>query len=487
MIAVLKYMKQNSGYSLLSVLVIFTIVSLIGLTLLGLTANSLKFVSVSKTSIEDRASAEMAIDEAMAKIDNLIAAINTEISNSQIPLDSIKARVQSSLDQINSSGVHPFTITHSAKNNNADGLFVEYVVIKAPIGKSGKSITKTINLSTISEVFNYTVVTPGDLSLYGAPYIEGNVLVGGNIKNFNFLGIPSIKGNLMVKGNYYAGYLGLAEYLPTKDNLKKYFSIPPVTQQWQETEVPTIDVIHAIEAKQSPLKASRVISKLKEINRYPNETGYLVDSDVTIKKNESYTINGNLVVKDNLKMENGSSLKINGSIMVYGSADLSGTLEMAENNYLYINHQAVLSNLNLKGSIYVNDTANINDNNDSNGTIYVRNDVYLKDFSANTGRQTLIVASDGPINLFFYTIYGSDPKVLNAFFYTNSSLNLLGFISNIKIVGGIYGNPINLAALNDNNSRLSIQYNQDMFNYLPLGIPTGAKITIKELNTIYGE
>ncbi|MGG5254881.1 type II secretion system protein [Neobacillus sp. SM06] len=482
----LKYMKQNSGYTLLTVLVIFTVVSIIGLTLAGLTANSLKFVSTSKTSIEEKASAEMAIDEAMAQIDNLIAAVNSAISSNQLPPESIQAQVQASLNQVKSLGAHPFTLTHAPKNT-ANGVYVEHVTIKAPIGKSGKSITKTLDLSTVSEVFHYGVVTPGDLVLYGTPYIEGNVLVGGNLNTFNFFGFPSVKGNLTVKGKYYTGFLGLTEYFPDENNLKKYFAIPPVVQQWQDTVIPSIDVLHAIQTKSTPIKTSMTISKLKDVSRYPNEAGYFIDSNLKVKKNESYTINGNLVVAGNLQMEEGSTLTINGSLMVYGTADLSGTLTFSENNYLYVKNYATLSNLTLKGPIYADDFVEIKDSINSNGTIYIRKGAQLSDFRADTERQTVIVASDGPITLFFSNSDRENPKVMNAFFYTNSSLNMLGFLSNVKIVGGIYGNPINLAALNDTNSRLSIVYNQDMLKNLPLGIPTAAKITKKELNTIYGK
>ena len=484
--AMLRYMKQNSGYSLLSVLVMFTVVSIIGLTLAGLTVNSLKFVSTSKTSIEEKASAEMAIDEAMAQIDNLIANVNSNISSNQLPPESIQAQVQASLDQVKSLGTHPFTLTHTPKNT-ANGVYVEHVTIKAPIGKSGKLITKTLDLSTVSEVFQYGVITPGDLGLYGAPYIEGNVLVGGDIKTFNFFGFPSIKGKLMVKGNYYTGLWGLTEFPPDETNLKKYFSIPPVIQQWRDTEIPSIDVINAIQSKSTPLKTSRTIFKLKDASQYPREAGYLFYSNLRVKKNESYTINGNLVVAGNLQMEEGSNLTINGSFMVYGTADLSGTLKFTENNYLYVKNKATLANLILQGPIYADDTVDITQNIMSNGTIYVRNGANFTDFYTTSQQQTVIVASDGPIKLFFSNSDSENPKVMNAFFYTNSSLSMLGFLSNVKIVGGVYGNPINLAAFNDTNSRLSIVYNQDMLKNLPLGIPTAAKITKKELNTIYGK
>ncbi|XJZ26382.1 hypothetical protein ACF5W4_13425 [Bacillota bacterium Lsc_1132] len=458
---------------------------MIGLTLMGLTANSLKFVSANKASVEDKASAEMAVEEAMAQIDNMVATINTEISSNRLLIDSVKMRVQSALDQIKSRGTHPFTITHTTKNNMENGAYVENVMIKAPIGKSGKYIIKTLNLSTISKIFNYTVVSPGNLSLFGAPYIEGDVLVGGNINTLNLFGSPSIKGNLMVKGKYYTGFIGLTEYLPTENNLKKYFSVPPIIKQWQETEIVPINVINSIEAKSSPLKTTMSITKLKDALQSPNQIGYSAASNITIKRNESFTINGNLVVPGNFIMEQGSTLNINGSIMVYGAAELSGTLKFTENNYLYVKKKAILANLILEGPVYADDVVELEQKIDSNGTIYVRNGATLIDFFSNTQHQTLIIASNGPINLFFNNIFREDPEVMNAFFYTNSSLNMLGITSNIRINGGIYGNPINLAALNTKNLQLSILYNHDMLKNMPIGIPTASKITIKELNTVY--
>lgn len=63
-----------------------------------------------------------------------------------------------------------------------------------------------------------------------------------------------------------------------------------------------------------------------------------------------------------------------------------------------------------------------------------------------------MLLSDSNIQLANNNLYNDTPKVINAFFYSNKTLEIYGVGSNIKIVGGIYGNQIILNAVKRKSS-----------------------------------
>lgn len=524
-------LRQNSGYSLLSVLLIITMVSTIGLTLMGLTTNSLKFVSANKTSVEDKASAEMAVEEAMAQIDNMVASVNTEISSNRLLMDSVKTKVQTSLDQIKSS-THPFTITHSALKNGEDGVYREKVSIDAPLGNSGKHLFKTITISTIANVFKYTTVTPGSLTLNGASYIEGDVSVGGNIKLSNYgkflvnyifssqyfqvpTSYPAIKGSLSVSGKYFQGNsTQWNSFSPSPENINRYFSISPILKE-ETINVDTFNIVSLVNQKDKNLDPN---------NRLPYYFWNELSSNQTldarkvehfhIYKNTTVHITGNLIVGD-LTMEDGAKLTVDGSIFVYGLATLKGSLTTTNpNNYIFINGYTNINTLNLDGKMYINNSVYIQNDLNTNGTIYVSGNAKIQSLS-NTSSGTLVLLTDGNIELSNNNEFNDAPKTINAFFYSNSQLEIYGVGSNLKIVGGIYGNPIILNAVkgktkessfegsfsvgsdyklyfqNNQNSieasksRLSIIYQKDLILNPPKGIPTVEQLSVKEIDEVY--
>lgn len=522
-------LKQNGGYSLLSVLLIVTMVSIIGLTLMGLTANSLKFVSANKTTVEDKASAEMAVEEAMAKIDNMVASVNTEISSNRLLMDSVKTRVQTSLDQIKSSGTHPFTITHTALNNGDDGVYREKITIDAPLGSTDKHLFKTITISTIANVFKYATVTPGTLTLNGASYMEGDVSVGGDIKSSNFgrffngyqyyyvnTSYPAIKGSLSVNGTYYQGSADRwSPFNPSQLNISRYFSIAPTLSNGS-IDVDTFNVSSEINKKNINLDPQYKLPLYWYNDFYYDQTIEARRVNfLHIYKNTKVHVTGNLIVGTFI-MEDGAKLTVDGNIYIYGTASISGDLIIHNpNSYIYINGYTTINKLNLDGKMYVSNSTNIQNDLNTNGTIYVSGDAKIQNLS-NTSGGTLVLLADGHIDISNNNEFNDDPKVINAFFYSNSQLEIYGVGSNLKIIGGIYGNPIILNAVkgkseespflgsfsansyinniyfqNSQNSlppeksRLSIIYQKDLILNPPKGIPTVQKLSVKEIDTVY--
>jgi type II secretory pathway pseudopilin PulG len=531
----LKKLKEDNGYALLTVLIIITMISILGVTLMGLTVNSMKFVNINQTAIVDKSSAEMGIEEAMAQVDRAMENINSLNANKVVYLDTVKSQVTSALDGIRSLGSYPYTLTHSTVNNGDTGMYVEKVTITAPIGTSGKNITKTVTVSTISNVFKYGAVSPGTLTLNGSSYIEGDVSVGGNVESSNYgrfmynntyypvqTSYPAIKGNITVKGKYRAFYNNSwNDIAPTAANLNSYFSIVPKLRD-TTLNIDTFNVTSLINAKSGILSTSNNLGT----KQYSGTTSLSSSTfgDLTINNTGDLTINGNLVVTGNLTMNTGAKLTVNGSVRITGTAQLSGSIKLLNNNnYIYINGSTTIQNkLNLDGQMYINNAVSISDDLNTNGTVYAKTSALVQNMS-NTSGGTLVLLCDGNIQISNNNQFNDKPKEINAFFYSNTTLEIYGVGSNIKIKGGIYGNPIILNAVkgtssqsyfpgsfsagypggwfgigsyllyfqnNQNsidptNSRLSIIYDKDLILNPPKGIPTNSGLIVKEIDTVY--
>jgi type II secretory pathway pseudopilin PulG/cytoskeletal protein CcmA (bactofilin family) len=502
--------KEEKGYSLLSVILVFAMISILGLSLLTLTINSMKFVTVNKSTIQDKASAEMGIEEAMAQIDNAVEKINKDIENRVLLVDNVLGRLSSSLGNIKSLGPYKYTISHETLKSGQNGVFLEKVVIKAPIGDTKRSITKTITVSTIAEVFKYGAVSPGDLYFNGASYIEGDVLVKDSLYNSYYgkfiyryttlvpTSYPAIKGYLTVGGKYYyynpSWWRDYDSYIPTPQNLNVTFSVSPQIKE-RSLDVQSLPVNSYVSSKSGILTATKN-------NTYNN--------NLVIDRNTS--ISGNLVIKGDLIVKKGVKLSVSGSVYVGKDATLSGTLSVPnQDKYIYINGNANISELNLDGEMYIGGSVDIKNDLNTNGTLFVMGGATVEELSNNSGG-TLILLCNETIKLANNNLYNDNPKIINAYLYSNQELEIYGIGSHMNIHGGIYGNPIILNAskgktrqtpfsgsfnrgdlyfegnqnqIDPTKSRLAIYYKKEMILNPPKGIPTVEKMQVKEIDVVY--
>ncbi|PLR93703.1 hypothetical protein [Bacillus sp. T33-2] len=502
-----KVLKQCDGYSLLTVLMILTVISIMGLILMGFTINSSRHVSVNENNIQNKVSADNTIELAMAQIESTIENINSLGIKSETALKEELREQLEGLQHNRCSSENPCTIEFDTVDNGMN------VSIKAPIGENGRNVTKTIKISysTVEEVFQYAVVSnglstvedddKGNLRLNGASYIEGDVFVRKDIESSNYgkfdywigeeyikTSYPSIKGNLTVLGKYKQGRKdSFTTFKPDPVSLQTYFAVPPYIRETSQ-EVKSIDVIGLIYKKNVDLSSKTTLKNL------------------TVTRKTPVTLIGNHVITNDLTMEAGSRLIIrDGSLKVNGSADMSGSIELensmafqnpAEEKYVFINGYSVINDLNFNGQMFINNSAYVTNNMNVNGTIYVRNNAWVSSFSDNTDGGTMVLVAEGNINLFLNLSF-DEPKRLNAFFYSNEDLEISGIISNLKIIGGIYGESITLNAIKTGergqsqetippeNSRLSIIYNDDLILNPPQGIPSVDKLSIEEIDLVY--
>ncbi|MED4965856.1 polymer-forming cytoskeletal protein [Heyndrickxia coagulans] len=550
-------LKEEKGYTLVTVLLIFAVAAIITVSLVSASVSTFKTVKVSETGTQDKLNAEMVADEATALIEKQVDSINSVIATGTVMPSQLISMLQAAITNIQQQKNGKCSIEYKTlKDGTApDGIVLGKVTISVPVGKSGKTLTKVMTLSTVSDVFQYTAVTPSNMYLYGSPYIIGDVNIGGNLYVSNYGNYregytnywnyiewytkyiqtyyPAINGTLTVKGRYYeAGQQPVGKGISTPvynfyswntfgpESFKKYFSVAPVVKNRQLT-VDKINIGDMITAKALKWPENVKINSYDSYNidKNGNAFGYdvtasqvgsqpikgnlYVGDDLIVGKNKSLTVNGDLYVKDVLIVK--GNLTVKGKIYVGGNADLNGVLSTGADKYIYIAGDATLSDvsaLNLNGVMYVNGSLTSRGDVNTNGSIYVRGNADVENFSNSNG--TLILLCDGNIQLANNNLYKDNPKVIDAYLYSNSNLFIYGIGSNLKINGGIYGNTISLSASRGSTihnpiydelefqnpqpadpakSRLTVNFKKDMILNPPKGIPTVNKVTLKEINT----
>ncbi|GER69187.1 hypothetical protein BpJC7_04900 [Weizmannia acidilactici] len=486
----MKVLKDEKGYTLVTVLLISAVVAIIIISLFSASIGTYKTVKVSESGTQDRLKAEMVADEATALIENEVDSINNTIASGNVLPSQLLGMLQTKLAAIAEEKKNECSIDYKTLKDGTgeDGIVMEKITITVPAGDSGKVLTKVMTLSTVSEVFQYTAVTPSNMYLYGAPYIIGDVNVGGNMYvsdygnyiegNTKYVQTyyPAINGTLTVKGNYYE-----ADQRPSSpqtsspvnqnynwkafdvSNINKYFSVAPTLKNRNLT-VDKIDVAGIITSKALSWPSGVKINSNSPYSSDSSGNGYAYD--LTVGQNSNPTVNGNLYIRDDLTVGQNGSLTVNGNLYVYddltvkgsltvkgniyvgGSADLNGTLSVTgADKYIYVAGSATLSDvsaLNLNGVMYVNGSVASSGDINTNGSIYVRGDADVRNFSNSAG--TLILLCGGNIELANNNLYQDNPKEIDAYLYSNSDLFIYGIGSNLKINGGIYGDTISLSA-----------------------------------------
>lgn len=536
------FSREEKGYALVTVLLLFLVISVLLMSLLELTVNSHSSVAAQENILRARVNAENGALEAFGKIKEGINQINNQ-GNQEI--GTIKSKITQLLGSIrpdaNNTALYTYTLSWVEKADGQNGPLIEEVTIQAT-GMSGgrtEKYTKTILISTIADVFRYAVVTPGDLYLNGAAYLDGDLYVKGNLTSHNQASFvdgntywvdtayPAINGNLTLEGDLMIrGRNGSSSRtkVPLKE-MNNYFSIPPklknvplnlqsaspVDQAFADpgnTSMPTYS--KQVKKRSYYFNSNQIIS---ESTRYSNND-FIIGSGVTI------TVFGNLIVDESFEMRNGAKLIVNGDLYIGGNAALTGDIELSEGRHVYIGSNATINNLTFKGTMFVNGNLEINQQLKANSAIYVKENIDVNELN-NEGGGTLILLSKGNTLISNNNLYQDEPKEIDAYFYSDSQLTIYGVGSNLKINGGIYGSSITLNAtkgrteeeqfyVDDNGkrtyaffvgnwygghyfdprqltlpptkSRLSIYYKKEMILNPPSGIPTVSSVTITEVD-----
>lgn len=527
------FSREEKGYALVTVLLLFLVISVLLMSLLELTVNSHSSVAAQENILRARVNAENGALEAFGKIKEGINQINSQ-GNQDI--GTIKSKITQLLGSIrpdaNNTALYTYTLSWVEKADGQNGPLIEEVTIRAT-GMSGgreEEYTKTILISTIADVFRYAVVTPGDLYLNGAAYLDGDLYVKGNLTSHNQASFinnqtywvdtayPAINGNLTLEGDLMIrGRNGSNSRTKVPlTEMNNYFSISPklknvplnlqsaspVDQAFADPGNTSRPTYTKVKEGSFHFKSNQIIS---ESTRYSNND-FIIGSGVTI------TVFGNLIVDESFEMRNGAKLIVNGDLYIGGNAALTGDIELSEGRHVYIGSNATINNLTFKGTMFVNGNLEINQQLKANSAIYVKKNIDVNELN-NEGGGTLILLSKGNTLIRNNNLYQDEPKEIDAYFYSDSQLTIYGVGSNLKINGGIYGSSITLNAMkgkteeerfyvdgvsafeegNDwfdprqltlppTKSRLSIYYKKEMILNPPSGIPTVSSVTITEVD-----
>jgi Tfp pilus assembly protein PilX len=532
-------LSNEKGYALITVLFMTTVLTILMLSLMAAMLQSSKFVNISTNNVQTKLAAERAVDEATGHIEATVQSLNTSISNNSLGTANLPSTLSSDLSSIQNSSGSRYTIQETVLKNelSTSGIYLDELTITAPIQNSSKKYVRTMTISTIADVFRYSVVTDGSLTLNGASYLTGNIYVANNLylsKQGKYLyqqlysngsvasttyyyptsSYPAATGNITVKNKIYnntypssASCSGTCTTNPVQvqlspSNVSSYFYpqyVPHfLNDQVQSNQVDISGQITAVTNYWNPIVSARNPS---------NSTVYSTNYQPS---NGQTTINGNLIVKGNLTVPSKATLNVTGNIYVEDNAALSGNITCSGSNGIYVGGTLSVNGLELAGKLYVNGVTTIQNNFDSNGSVYSNGNITVSNLSTNISNDTLLLLSNGSILLKNNNQFSTwnNKQVLNAFFYSKSDIEIYGIGSNLQINGGVYGaKSITLDAVKGNTtsngnglvgsiqryqdslppseSRLIINFNPNIMLNPPTGIPTLKSMTLKEIDTRY--
>ncbi|TDL82135.1 hypothetical protein [Peribacillus frigoritolerans] len=536
-------LKNQNGYALLNVVLIFSIVTIFGISLLGMTLSSQKFTAYSESYTENLAVAEMKMDESMIRLENKINQFNNEVNLKQISGQVLTSELETNIKSLDlpNEGIK-FVPKNIRTNTSGDNRFSEMVTIKVEIDDSSRYLTKTVTITSAADIFRFSTVTEGKLIFNGAASIKGDIFADNGIylsKYAKFMvnndfytpltDYPIIDGNIMVKK---ATSLGLKVFEGKEPNwhpvndmstLKAYLpNTPAVKDRSVQFEQFNIQKIisdkkqeldtkknHSSDYHDSSIKSSKVINNSAVYKNY-----LVVESDLTVK--------GDLTLEEGINLTSKGSLKVAGNVYIKSSKKqtnaLSGIIDITNNdNFIYIEGNTSISDLTVNSHIYNSGNVSIKKNLNMNGTIYVSGDSTIEDLSNKSGG-TAVILSKGSLRVANNNVFQKTAREIDAFLYSDQDLEIYGVGSNIKINGGIYGKNITLNAtkgetyptsgyssynpnLNKSNfnsigglyieknqtnanlpSRLQIEFKPELIQNPPVGLPTVDKLQITEID-----
>lgn len=258
-----------------------------------------------------------------------------------------------------------------------------------------------------------------------------------------------------------------------------------------------------------------------------NNNLYIEDS-VKINAGTTVEMPKDLFIEGSLLMENRANstptLTVNGNLYVDGENDptltaatLSGEVKMpVKDSFIYINGNAVFDRLTMtKGKVFVNGNLKIQGNFKMNATVFVKGDVQFTEDDGTSDLapegNTLVILSGGKVEAYNLNLYKDDPTKLYTFIYSQhvepsapdlseTGIVLYGVGSNYQIIGGIHskqnislnsikgkisvdnigsGSFVDTSDLKPETARLSVIFNQDLYNNPPPGIPSALRANLK--------
>lgn len=498
------YLKNDKGYSLLLSICILLIFSILGLSLMSLTSSGVAKNINREETIQAQDLSDKGIDyvvkDIQQQLEKVIQGDNTngkkgvskytfetefldmlgEGNNSSNKYHDIRCERNKGIEIDGENSSKTFVCIESVKtvSNEEKDKYKREVTFKS-IGTANNKehVTRqTVILGTdaVPDQLRYAVSSNDDsVYLYGGVDIKGDIKTANNliIHDYGYMlnsstanwkpsvytrlkadaksAYPKVilpeKGNLyitkstshinteskilsLVESNYAKNY---DIYESTSKNLKevlssKFFDSSNVALVTKNVESDTIDISGKVKDIYESSKYSTFHKNSLTIN---NNNKNLVNRD----KEDIILIGDTEKKKDTCK-----------TYGWWGCSEWNYIEEFVKGNF------NITDNANIRGQYYVYGDLKISNSNlNSDAIIYVDGDVEITDSVLNEyGKNgTLILFATGKIKIINISKYSNTSSKIKGFFYSDSTLNIFGVLSNIEIQGGISANKIILSAI----------------------------------------
>ncbi|MER2008531.1 MAG: hypothetical protein ABS939_13860 [Psychrobacillus sp.] len=497
-----KLLKNSNGSALLIAVAVLLIFSILGLSLMRITASGITKNQNRESIVQATDLADKGIDFA---ISNLQKTLEDYITNNQVGKSEFSNFLNNTLKNpqlaCSLSGNTGFLIP--TDNNSTTKICIENIITPSLAEKdlykrivtfkstgivNGKEqITRSdviLGTDAIPDQLRYTLSSnnEGSIYLYGGVDIKGDIktskdliihnqgyTLSGTSTNWRSSVYPRMKadsksvtpkiilpesGSVFVnKNTNHLGSESSVLNLNVYNNLSRYdrYSVEGLlTNNKLRTILFDSNNVNIVKKSlvSDELKIKEKIETTYSLKSYKNSTVNSIDVSSSSHRNRVFNSKDDVILVSAIKQQRGECIKYGW----YGCSDYK-YYTVLEKGFLNIDG---MSNLNLVGQYYINGDLSIkNSSLNSDAILYVDGDVAINDsvLSGYGSNGTLIIFATGKIKIINTSPYLETPSRIKGFFYSQSTVNIFGAISNIEIIGGISGKNIVLSALRGKYTR----------------------------------
>ncbi len=490
---------NEKGYSLLLVLVVFLVFSIIGLTVFSATISGAKQTKKKEENVQATYLAEKGINYFQAEFIELIHDLNEYSNDSvqyEVELTKFKEETNKLLKKYEkgvpyeSTQGHTFTVKiieptelfHLQEKNKTmeKKIYIESTGIvkkeKVTVKKVFRLQGRTTDalkyaLSAYNNCQETSCNNKGNVTIFGAPSIKGNMYVGGNLASINYTHYYDLKKD--EQGRTTPKTKWTITDFPTVENVEKNKrATTHVGGQLFTIDPSFLKSGQLLDSKSDFFQKSRKESAFSKENGYipQQEIAKLFKNDETfryipmLKKEEKEFITADIKGQEILQFNGPAVERLNGT-------KIKTSQTVPEAGRVYEGDVTISNNTPITiqgGPIYIKGNLIIKNANVSfDSVIYVEGFTEINDskISANDPKHSLILFSRERISIANTNSYkdvpisGTPPEdVIQAFLYSDDLISLQGIISNIQIYGGLFGSKVILNGSRGNTKQVTKEY-----------------------------
>lgn len=501
------------GAALLIALLAAVFLTILGLVLLEILRGGMAQAASSEAAVKAEALAQRGLDETIALVRERVDAAHGPNSDVKQRADAVQSGIGGIGDVRVDLAYGHYEIEVSRTDNYAAyndkiGQIPDYpyaavlTVTSTGVVSETRKLTRTvaktakIYVSTINPVFKYPVSAASDVSLFGAPYIVGDVLSRSGRLDVSdtaaFIGSPDTMYTMQSAWPTVEGFRkssGVVHVNPVDGKERAGLPAFDGIEPFEDPDMPDDEPLDIAGSKVDPMIAkmngltgySPLISGDLEghVNPFVAGDTRIDDEWVTYAAGNSSEINGSLAVRSGAFIlegetaeEDGAKLNlVNGSLYVdykyltevneqaeievgLAAAYFAGELKVAPGQAVVVRGNVVIgSGFQFTGRMYVDGDLKIVGKVDLDGTIFVKGNIEMKEMtSINAGiDKPLILAASGQL-IFSDSRPEDDKGIIRAFLYSEEAVALYGITSRLTVRGGVHGDSVKINAVREGDA-----------------------------------